>query len=179
MPILYYNMPNHNILGMQSICVRSDGFQYFKINSFKCRIYTCITSDYHINLRLFCACVSKIQQNLICWWSISMYIACKDYPVPCEPWKRPTTTLSRQMWTHQCINSFRTVRWWGTESKAFKSPIKYMASRLRQLSRASVHLSKTASSCVTQERPLMKSCWCCVRRWFSTKWCMMWSRMID
>ena len=106
MPILYYNMPNHNILWMQPIYVRSDGFQYFKMNSFK---YTCITNDYHTSLRLFCACVSKIRRNLICWWSISMYIACKDYPVTCEPWKRPISTVSRQTWTRQLINSFRTV----------------------------------------------------------------------
>ena len=111
MPILqaYCNMPNHSILGMHPICVRSDGFQYLKINSLKC---TCMPSDYHTNLRLFCACVSKIQQNLICWWSISMYIACKDYPVTCELWKRRASTSSRQMWTRQHINSFHTVTMW-------------------------------------------------------------------
>ena len=38
-----------------------------------------------------------------------MYIECKDYPVTWEPWKRPTSTVSRQMWTRQRINSFRTV----------------------------------------------------------------------
>ena len=27
MPVLYYDMHNHNILWMQPICVRSDGFQ--------------------------------------------------------------------------------------------------------------------------------------------------------